>query len=397
MQTEKKYLENLYNDIQIEIEEIMKEPTQEHLEDLRQMLNKFFPDSECLSVLYTPNVDKLFFGVYAFPKVTGDDIVNIFFKGERFRVTQYWLELDSRMFTGELMLTAGEITALIIHDVAHLVNNSAPASIVKKEIDRYLVKNNDILKVSDSVHYRGILAYGFADALRKYTTIFEEDHYVPNSITDEFIDWIDFNALIRSAFNKLNVMWCNYNREVRNKFITLSWVLRIYQNLRPNRIPALEAIKTCIILSPSTIEKRELKNMGARISRIDDDQLLESADPSDQRLLDLIRNNYTDRPRHTYSHFSLIECFQDDIDNLVLGKEEYNEPNGLKDMLHCMNKKMSYIQDYVENDGDLDPTEFKQWNEMFKNLDRMRKDISNGRLYNEGKTLINTYTRYGDQ
>ena len=400
MSVEKQQLQSIYDDIEVCIENIKNDPSKANLADLQNSINKFFPDSRCINLIYTPNVDKLFFGVYVFPHVSGDEVVDILFHNTRYIVKRYSVELDSRMFTGQVMLTPGEITALLIHDISHLVNNSKPAETVKQELDEYLAKNNDVLKVSDSVHYRGILAYGFADAMRKYTTIFEEDHYTPNGITDEFIDWVDFTNLIRSAFNKLNQVWYNYNREVRNKFITFSWVLRIYKDIKHNRIPALEAIKRCIELTPVSIEIEELKKLGERVSRIDDDVLLESkfAKNADEQMLKSLREEYTDQPRYKYRTLSVREAMEDDIDRLIDGnKNEYNDPNAIPELLHCMNKKMALIQDYVDNDASLTQPEFKQWDVMFQKLDRARKDIANSNLYTNEKRLINTYTRYGDQ
>lgn len=400
MSVEKQQLQSIYDDIELCIENIKKDPSKANLADLQHAINKFFPDSRCVDLIYTPNIDKLFFGVYVFPIISGDEVVDILFHNTRYIVKRYNVELDSRMFTGQVMLTSGEITALLIHDISHLVNNSKPAETVKQELDEYLAKNNDVLKVSDSVHYRGILAYGFADAMRKYTTIFEEDHYTPNGITDEFIDWVDFTNLIRSAFNKLNQVWYNYNREVRNKFITFSWILRIYKDIKHNRIPALEAIKRCIELTPVSIEIEELKKLGERISRIDDDILLESkfSKDNENQLLKSLREEYTDQPRYKYRTLSIREAMEDDIDRLIDGnKNEYNDPNAIPELLHCMNKKMALIQDYVDNDASLTQPEFKQWDVMFQKLDRARKDIANSNLYTNEKRLINTYTRYGDQ
>jgi hypothetical protein len=89
---------------------------------------------------------------------------------------------------------------------------------------------------------------------------------------------------------------------------------------------------------------------------------------------------------------------EDDIDRLIDGsRTEYNNPNALPEFLHCMNKKMALIQDYVDTDESMTQPEFKQWDAMFQKLDRARKDIANSNLYSNEKRLINTYTRYGDQ
>ena len=401
MSVEKEQLQNIYNDIEDAVSDILKDPSQTHLDELKLYINKFFNDSKCLGVIWTENFDKLFFGLYVFPKVSGDDVVKILYQNERFIVKEYWLELDSRLFRIDLGLSAKEITALIVHDIAHLVNNSSPAQVIKKEIDSYLAENNTVLKISDSVHYRGILAYGFADAMRKYTTIFEEDHYEPNNITDEVIDWIDYTSIIRNAFDKISRMGMNINREITNKFITLSWVLRIYKDIKHNRIPAIEGIKRCIELSPSTIEKRELKLMSERLQRIDDDSLLEGADiasiSNDEEIIRSIRESITVKPRHLYRSYNLLECVSDDIDALMKEKNTYNEPDGLSDVLHRMNHKMACIQDLVANTDPMSKEEYDQWNVMFQNLDRQRKDLTNGELYSSSRKLINTYTKYGDQ
>ena len=403
MNNEKDYLQELYKDIVDAVQRIQEDPYQGNLDNLRLCLDKFFSDSKCLKVLYTPNVDRMFFGAYVFPKITGDEVVDILFKNSQFRVKEYWLELDSKMFNDFMMLTPREIAALIMHDVAHMVNNSSPALVVKREIDKYLTSHNEVLKVSESVHYRGILAYGFADAMRKYSTIFELDAYEPDDIIDEFMQYAGFSDDIYSAFYKINQMWGNYNREVKNKFITLSWVLRIYKDIRHNRIPALEGIKRCIELSPSRIEQKELKNMGLRLERIDDDALLESAtaEVEDNKLLKTLRESAgTDKSRNLYRSYSLMNCITEDMDNLVLKLQDqsYNEPNGLYDLLNNMNVKMAIIQDYITtNKKEMTKEEFRQWKQIFNKLDGMRKTLSRGRLYSRHTRLLRKYKGFVDQ
>lgn len=392
---EKEKLKNIYIDIEADIANIQKDPTLDNIENLKHDLNKFFSDSKCTRVIYTSNVDKLFFGVYAFPKVTGEDLIDIMFKKKRFIVKEYEVELDSKLFNGGAYLTSGEITALLLHDIGHLVLDSVPAETVKREIDHYLADNNDTLKIPESVHYRGILAYGFADAMRKYTTIFEEDHYVASGITDEFIDWVDFKELINSAFTKISGMWFNHNREIRNKFITLSWVLRIYKNIKSNRIPGLMAIKRCVELSPSKIEKRELENMGKRVSRIDDDALLESSESfEEENLLNEVRAAL--QYPNGKMQYNIMESIQNDIDDMLLKQQsiEYNEPDGLADLLNSMNCKLSCIQDYVDSDPSMTKNEYKQWNEMYKTLGKRRYDLIKGKLFENDPKIINTYTGY---
>lgn len=390
--TEKQQLKSLYLDIQDAVQQIKLSPVQQNLMDLKTCINKMFTDSNCTNVTYTPNIDKLFFGLYVFPKVTGDDLVDIIFKGKRYIVKDYSVELDSKLFSPDLMLSPEEITALLIHDISHLVNNSSPAENVKKAIDSYLVEKNDVLKLSPSVHYRGILAFGFADAMRKSTTIFEKDHYTGDDITDEFIDWCNFSELVTNAFNKITRMGYNYNREVKNKYIALAWILRLYKDIKHNRIPYIMAIKRCIQLSPSKTEIHELKNLATRISRIDDDMLIEEeVSYQDSKVKDSIIESVKMRGRSATSYTSsLLEAMDDDYYALMIQSEKdaVNNPNVIPDLINCINSKMSVIQNAVD-DVPLTKPEFNQWNDMYKKFGIMRHDLYNGNLYHHERGLLN--------
>ena len=225
MSKEKQQLQRQYDDIEAAVAEVKRDPSVENVNDLKLYINKYFEPARCLNLVYTQNIDKLFFGVYVLPKVTASTVMRILFgdsNDDRVIINEFDVELDSRLFDDRLDLTPAQITAVLIHDIGHLVNDSAPVYTVKKELDRYMAKTGGVLKIPESIHYRNLLAYGFADSMRKYTAIFEKDHYVASELTDEFIDWCDFSGLITSAFNKASRLGYNHNREIVNKFIVFS-------------------------------------------------------------------------------------------------------------------------------------------------------------------------------
>ncbi len=133
----KSRLVDYYDDIEISITNIKSNPRQSYLVDLKDGLNKFFNDSTCKGVIYTNNPDKLFFGVYVMPSIEADKVVQTITNGERLRVNEYYLELDSKLFDSYLNLNIHEITALIMHDIGALVSTSAPSEEVTKNIDQY--------------------------------------------------------------------------------------------------------------------------------------------------------------------------------------------------------------------------------------------------------------------
>ena len=159
-----------------------------------------------------------------------------------------------------------------------------------------------------------------------------------------------------------------------------------------NRIPAIMGIKDCIELSPSQLEKRELRKLVVEISNIDVSELITE---STAKILNEVRSMITkDYHMKSYDTYAIMEAVKDDIVDLVLKKDsiDENEPDGLDNLLGEINSKMSHIQDYVENDGSLSKIELKQWNQMYTDLGKMRTALTKGQLFTPAKHMVNSYS-----
>ena len=390
MNTTKKRIMDRYEDLLNAIDAVKESPTSDHVEELRLGLNKildtFGDKTECIGMVYTQNLDKLFFGLYVMPSIPCDTVINIITGDRKYIIKQFYLELDSRLFGLDLALTTPEIAALILHDTMAITGSSAPVEEVKRAIDRYLKDNHEILKLSDSIHYKEILSFGFRDAIRKYTTIFEKSVYdKEDNLVNDYMDWLKYNDILKSAFDKIDRMGFNYNREVDNKFLTLSWVLRNYKDLKHNRIPAIKTLDKCQSLTPSQIEKKELNNMLRRITRIDDNALLEAT------VLNEANN------RNLYKRLSLVDapkkCKQK-CDALAIHVNNVDqEPDTIPDLIHSVNNQMTMIDDYIMSKEDISDIELKQWNEMFKQMAKFRTRLENrkGTLFDNNIKLKNTW------
>jgi len=389
----KSQIQEAYSDIEVAIANIKMSPMQKYLSDLQYALDKYFNEAKCKGVIYTNNSDKLFFGIYIMPQIDADKIISTITTDNKLIVTEYFVELDSQLFSEKFMLNAAEITAMLVHDIGALVNNSSPAEIVVKNLNQYLVDNKETLRLSNLVHYKEMLSFGFRDALRKVTSIFELGKYDPADDTmADFIDWVKYKDLILSGINKLNrAGQLFFNREVRDKFVTLSWVLRVYDNVVGYRIPTTKMIDKFQDLTPSQIERKELNNFARRINRIDDDMLLESGD-------EIV--NYV-RTKKFPVQSNVLDCLdiaQNDLVGIILKQENLdpNEPDAIPDLLHSINNSMMMVKDYAENNVD-DKESFKQWNAMFQELAKRRKQITQMKAYCPCKKMINTYKAQDDQ
>lgn len=386
-------LKDAYDDIEIAIQNIKKDPKQEFILDLQNALNKFF-DAKCLRVLYTNNTDKLFFGIYAMPKIDAEQVIKIITGGEKYVIDQYYLELDSKLFQEDINLSAKEIAALFMHEVYNLVSDAAPCESVCKAIDAHLTKNNDVLKISDSIHYMELLSYGFRDAVRKFITIFDKKEVDNNPVMNDFFEWCGYEQNIKSAFNKIALNWYNYNKEINNKFIVLAWVLRVYKNVRDNRIPALMMIDRCKQLSPSKIEIKELDNIARRLNRIDDDALIESAGTTEHILYEEVKSSILPNKKMK----SVPEAMEDDLVKIAMEQQNAleNEPDAIPMLMANINSKLAYIQDYVEN-NQLTKEEFKQLDRMYKELTVKRDQLFKGDLYDTRMKIYDEYELEAEQ
>ena len=391
-------IKDIYDDIEICVQNIQAKPTQANLDDLKDALNKFFPDSVCEGVIWTPNQDKLFFGLYVMPKIEADDVIKAITDDKRYRVSSYYVEIDGKLFGQFLNLNHHEITALILHDVGALINSSAPSEEVVKQIDTYLADNHEVLKLSDLVHYKEMLSFGFRDALRKVTSIFELGKYNPSTDTfADFIDWVPYAQNVINALDKISRMGYNYNREVDTRFVVLSWVMRVYKDVLGYRISAIKTLEKMQELTPSQIEKKELNNFARRINRIDDDMLLEGGIPQEvDPLLEEMRR--TQFNFATTNMVDSLDIMKNDLVGIVLKQEKLNpnEPDAIPDLLSSINQKMMYIQDYAENHEDT-PETFNQWNKMYKELAKRRNELARSKFYQPSKKMVNTYKAQDDQ
>ena len=199
-------IEDLYQEISESIGLVKIDHCQKNLESLAMSLDKFFSGTHCDRVIFTYNPDKLFFVLIVMPIIDADDIVRTIHTDFKLIVKTYYLEIDSRLFEDDVSLTDDEITALIMHDVSAMVSDSSPAEEVKRAIDRYLEDNHEVLKLSPSIHYKEILSYGFRDAMRKTTTIFERSQYNENDVTVFEILGPMYAGFFKNAFDKVEAI-----------------------------------------------------------------------------------------------------------------------------------------------------------------------------------------------
>lgn len=368
--TIKRYIDYDFTDIENALFEIKQSPNSANLNELNREINAFFKDSKCKQVLYTRNTDKMFFGMSVMPVIKADKVYDIIQEDEPVRITEYYLELDSKLFSPTLGLSTREITAVLLHEIGHMVNDTSPVDKLRKELDMYLVKNNETIKTSDSVHYQEILAFGIKDALRKITSLFETDD--DEIIADSFVVACGYGPELESAFEKVVKNSYRINKDVSNKFIVLAWVIRLYTDIKLRRIVAIKSLQKGESYTASKLEKREMENVIRRLRRIDDDSLIEAVG------FDMV----ADKVNSTMSRIKYkgIRSFEDDLYDYNLQVKNVQHEDEALELLHKINTRLNIIDDYVTSES-ISESERKRWYALINKYNKLREVLSNKSVY----------------
>ena len=337
------------------------------LNNLKKELNKFFKDSKCTNIYYTENTDKMFFGMRVAANINADDIYDYLTADKEERIGSYMIEIDSKLLNPLMSLQPEELTAITLHEVGHMVNDTTPITNARNYLASYLADNKETLKMSDSIHYKEILAYGFKDFLSKDRSFF----YTTNQdeiIADEFVRGCGYNRFLDTAMQKIlkNHPKLYVDSDI-SKFTVFAWTLRTYHGLRFRRVGALKNLARAKQLTASKIEKMEMENVARRITRIDDDVLIESVNDKVKAKLRKMRYDSMRSLEDDYYEISMrIRNVEDEDDALYLMRQ--------------INTRLGIIEDYL-NTEDLDEKEKKRWFDSINKFRDLRDKLSKSVVY----------------
>lgn len=345
--------------------------TPEDLRTIKEELNKFFADSVCKEVLYTDNMDKMFFGIKIVPMIDADDIFEYLVDDQPQRVAKYVVEFDSHLLNPVQNLTATELLAMLLHEVSNLVGDSEPIEAARNALNAYLAANNDHIKVSQSIHYKEILAYGLKDYLSKARSMFYTSD-ISDLYAHELTAAYGFNDDLVSAYRKIshdNIKL--YENTELSKFITFSWTLTLYKNMRIRRVGSIRTLSRAKQLTGSRLEKMEIDNVIKRIRRIDDDVLIESA-------LDSVRAKVREKMRK--SRLNSLRTIDSAFYELNMQVRNVEDEDDALWLMRQINSNIAIIEEY-RNSTDCDEYERDKWNQVLDKFVDLRDRLSKTTVY----------------
>lgn len=350
------------------------------LNKLKNELNRFFKSQKCREVLYTNNTDKVFFGMCVNPIMKDEDAVFILNSDDNYIVREYYLELDSKLFSPDLNLSNKELLAVLLHEVGHMVNSTEPVENARNVLNTYLAKTHSELDIAESINQKAILGFGLRDLMRKTISIFEKNQ-AEEITADEFVYKCGFGDELQSALLKIVKKRNSIINEKDNKLSIFVWTLALYKNIKLQRIPALRLIKKGEQIAPSQLQKRDLERLERNLKNID----LASIDES---VFDDLKKLYKDRiDRIKYKG---VKGLKEDYYELALRAKNVDIEDEALLILRRINSNMSIIQDYLDTEG-LDPKTRDEVFEILEMYDDLRTKLMKKDAFKEKQLFNITY------
>ena len=309
------------------------------LSKLKNELNKFFIKAKCKEVLYTMNTDKLFFGMRVYPVFDGNKAMEILGDSKTSPFEEYYVELDSKLFDPMLGLNKREKTAILLHEIGHIVYDTATIDEVRSQIDLYFAKGDDYADINSSKGYRELIGYGLKDAIVKTGSLFTKFGNT-EMVADTFVVSCGYGPDLESAMRKIVTSTAYMAKSVDDRFIALSWILRMRSEFSIRRIPAVKTLNKAKQLTASKLEQREIAYATNILSRSDLG--------INEGFIDDIRARFSKK----FNDFKTkgIRAMKNDIYELNLRLRTAESAEDLMYIIRQVNTDVTILQDYMTED-----------------------------------------------
>lgn len=309
------------------------------LTKLKNELNKFFFKARCREIIYTLNTDKLFFGMRVYPAFDGDKAIEILGDGKTSPFSEYYVELDSKLFDPMLGLNKKEKTAILLHEVGHVVYDTATIDEVRMQIDSYFAKNNDYVDIKASKGYRELIGYALKDAVMKTGSLFTKFGNT-EMVADTFVVSCGYGPYLESGMRKIMTSASYMNKNVDDRFIALSWVLRLRSEFSIRRLPAIRTLNKAKQLTASKLEQREIEYATNILNRSDLGL--------NEGFIDDIRSRFSKK----FNKFKAngIRSIKNDAYEMTLRLRTAENADDLLYVIRQANADVAILQDYLSED-----------------------------------------------
>lgn len=325
------------------IETIMFNMEENHsssdLSKLKNELNKFFVKARCKEVLYTVNTDKLFFGMRVYPVFDGNKAIEILGDKKSSPFEEYYVEFDSKLFDPMLGLNKREKTAILLHEIGHIVYDTSTIDEVRAQIDMYFARTGDYVDLNASKGYKELIGYALKDSIVKIGSLFTKFGNT-ELVADAFVVSCGYGPDLESAMKKIVRSSTYMAKSVDDRFITLSWILRLRNEFSLRRIPAIKTLNKAKTLTASKLEQREITYANSILNRSDLG--------FNEGFIEDIKSRFSKK----FNDFKVkgIRAMRNDIYELNLRLRTAETAYDLMSIIRQANTDITILQDYMTED-----------------------------------------------
>lgn len=226
------------------------------LSELKDELNKFFKDARCNSININKNTDKMFFGMCVMPYLSDHNIKDMMFSDKKVKIKEYMIEIDSKLL--ELNLSYRELTACLLHEIGHVINDTKSTDTIRQAIDVYTAESDIYLNYDKVDKFIDIFKLAISQSIYKLNSLFNSTD--EEIIADSFVVACGYGQELSSAYRIILRHTSSLNKNSMNKLVELHWTLKLYQQFSLRRIPAIDSLTLANKVEPSVLVKNKIKS-----------------------------------------------------------------------------------------------------------------------------------------
>lgn len=321
----------------------------------------FGPDSSCENFIVTENTDKMFFGVRVMPTYKFMDkylLSDILFQEKPVRIKTVDVEFDSKMFSPLVGMTANEMMAVILYEVGHVVNSSAPVDDLRMQLDAYCAANDQVianLKDQEAIKF---MSFAVAEYISKHSSLFTNNG--DKFTADEFIHYANLDDQLENLISKIAKNNFRLHEDVDNPFATMLWTLRILSSLSTRKIMAIKTLKKAIDLSGSVLEQNYMRSLIRDLETV--------------RIIPV-----NEGALHKFK-YNTMKQFDEDYFEIAMRCKNVEEEDDAIYLMRKINTRVSIIDDYI-NTEKISPEDFKKWSKLLDKYKDLRDDLLKTTVY----------------
>ena len=355
---------------------------------IKNELNKFSPDFLCKEVLFTPNTDKMFFGIYIRPIwAASNEFSRQLMAGysknfgvnkngsikdfTRFKPNRYILEIDGKLLR-DFNLTPKQVVSIIIREVSTM-NSAEPIDKLRAAIDTYVALTGETIDTYQIQETATVFELACMITLHNLTCIFakydiSEDLAVT---TDHILSDSGLSTDFAEAMSKIMVKANSDKYDTTSMMI--SWYFTHYKDILRSR-DFQYTMRNCIDIEPSRLVKFMTLQAMSSLERItyNDDRYYKAAITESTKrkglLYQMKRNGLRSIEEDLFEYNMRLRNVETQDDAILLMRQ--------------INSRMSILEEYLATE-ELDEKERKRWEDCYKKYLELRENLSKKTVYNK--------------